>query len=560
MSSCSNNNYNNRATTSGTSTGSVTEDSGKYIVTGNLDCSDRDRGENYLQATTKTGKYGTFCMDKNGTWSYTLNNNDSDLATLDKGERATESFVVYSKDGSASKSVIVTVNGADEKAQSCNTTSVGGTTSGSVTEDAVVKTSGGKLTINGQNSCNGFTAVTKAGTYGTFTMKADGTWAYTIDNSKAVTQALTSDDAKTETFDVYTRAVNNYCGPDIAAVKKTITVTVNGADEQPTSTPTSSISGDADGTVKEDTTAMTVDTGRLMINGRNSDSGFVAQTINGSHGTFSIAVNGTWTYTIDNTKSVVQALNEGQKFDIDFLVSTKAVAASRCDPGTAAVTSTVKIHVLGTDEAPQAAPVVSGSTSGDTTEDSVLSHTGKLSVSGDTGFQALTNVAGTFGKLSMTTAGQWTYTLDNASEAVQSLAQDEMVNEYFTVKTASGVTQLLTMQVTGTNDAPVAVNDNFGQLGIDQGYRAYIDVTANDTDIDHGAQLSVLSVDAVSAHGAILSIDADGNIYYEGSAVLVPSETTVVDTFHYTVTDEHHATSIATVTVNLVGTSSSLPE
>src|SRR6476661_2153028 len=60
-------------------------------------------------------------------------------------------------------------------------------------------------------------------------------------------------------------------------------------------------------------------------------------------------------------------------------------------------------------------------------------------------------------------AGKWTYTLangtDGAASAVQSLAAGESHNETFTVRVSDGqggsADQVVTVTVTGTNDAPV---------------------------------------------------------------------------------------------------------
>lgn len=539
---------NSTAQISGDTTASVTEDSGRYTVTGDLNCSDADRGQSSLKSiSNKAGKYGTFSVDSSGNWTYKLDNSKSSVQSLDKGEKVYDTFDVWSYDGSAKKTVTVTVNGADEAPQSTGT-QVGGTTTGSVTEDASVKTASARLTIDGKTTSSGFNTLTKQGTYGTFTMKADGTWIYTIDNSKAVTQALNAGDKKTESFDVYTKAVNNYCGPDVASVKKTIVVTVNGADETPTSSPTA-IGGDAEGTVKEDTAAQTVDTGRLTINGQNSSSGFNALTKAGVYGTFTMTANGTWTYTIDNAKAVVQALNEGQKVIENFDVSTKAIN-NYCGPDTPSYTKKVVINVLGTDEAPQSAPVITGSTTGSTIEDVTLSSVGKLTVTGDTGFQAVTAVAGTYGSLSMTAAGNWTYSLNNTSSAVQTLNAAVAATDVFTVKSASGTTQVLTMTVTGTNDAPVANDDNAGWIDSSIGYRRLIDVLDNDTDIDAGHTLKVASVQGISDLGAIVSIDlATGMVDYDGSRVNADQDR--LDTFTYVTMDDNGATDVAVVTIGL---------
>src|SRR5690349_24759313 len=80
-----------------------------------------------------------------------------------------------------------------------------------------------------------------------------------------------------------------------------------------------------------------------------------------------------------------------------------------------------------------------------------------------------------------------------------------------------------------------------------------LDVLANDTDSDATAVLSVLSVDALSASGAALAINADGTIQYDPTAsaaldALAQGET-ATDTFSYVVTDQFGATATATGTI-----------
>ncbi|MFB9150844.1 tandem-95 repeat protein, partial [Roseovarius ramblicola] len=82
-----------------------------------------------------------------------------------------------------------------------------------------------------------------------------------------------------------------------------------------------------------------------------------------------------------------------------------------------------------------------------------------------------------------------------------------------------------------------------------------IDVLANDTDVDTGAVLSVSGFDLMSAGGAVISQNGDGTLRYEqGTAYdFLAAGDTAVDTFDYTVTDEHGATSTATVSVTVTG-------
>ena len=66
------------------------------------------------------------------------------------------------------------------------------------------------------------------GTYGALYIKSDGAWSYELDNDDADTQALTPDDAVSETFEL--RVTD---GTDAPSATKTLTITVQGSNDAP---------------------------------------------------------------------------------------------------------------------------------------------------------------------------------------------------------------------------------------------------------------------------------------------------------------------------------------
>ena len=60
-----------------------------------------------------------------------------------------------------------------------------------------------------------------------------------------------------------------------------------------------------------------------------------------------------------------------------------------------------------------------------------------------------------FGTYTLTADGVWTYTLDNDNAAVQALNAGQTLTDTFTVTTVDGTAQLVTITITGTNDAAV---------------------------------------------------------------------------------------------------------
>src|SRR5690606_361617 len=146
---------------------------------------------------------------------------------------------------------------------------------------------------------------TIAGTYGTLTLHADGSYTYELDNTLAATQALSPSNPGTETFS-YT--VKDREG---ATSTNTPTITVNGTNDQPviTSAPAAAL-----GTVTEQGTANPLQTNTVSgtLTASDVDTGdtktwSIAET-QGLYGSIAINADGTWTYTLDNNLPATIAL------------------------------------------------------------------------------------------------------------------------------------------------------------------------------------------------------------------------------------------------------------
>ena len=97
------------------STGSVTEDVAPFQIGGKLTVVDPDAAESGVVALAGVaGTYGTFNVDAAGNWSYLLNNASAAVQSLTAASQVTETFAVSSIDGTATRNVVVTVNGAAE--------------------------------------------------------------------------------------------------------------------------------------------------------------------------------------------------------------------------------------------------------------------------------------------------------------------------------------------------------------------------------------------------------------------------------------------------------------
>ena len=307
-----------------------------------------------------------------------------------------------------------------------------------------------------------------AGTYGKFSIDANGNWKYELNNSDPKVQALGAGEKLTETFTVTTAD----------GTTGTVTITVNGTNDKPT------IGGVATGDVKEDGTQEV--SGQLTktdvdVNDKHTWS--VNDNGKGQYGTFSVDTNGKWTYKLDNDSAQVQALKEGQK-----VTDTITVTVDDGHGGTA--TQVVTVTITGTNDAAVITPSKPGDDAGSVTEDDKLTTGGKLDVTdkdaGEASFKPQTDFKGDHGKFSIDANGNWKYELDNADPKVQALGVGEKLVETFEVVTADGTKGTVTVTINGTNDAPTIGGVAAGAVKEDgtttvSGQLTKSDVDTNDT-------------------------------------------------------------------------------
>ncbi|MEQ1829701.1 MAG: VCBS domain-containing protein, partial [Pirellula sp.] len=107
---------NDTATISGTTTGSVAEDDVINHTGGTLTVADPDAGQaSFQMPSSLNGIYGDFEFDvSTGGWTYILDNSRPATNALIAGQMVTDSLSVQSLDGSASRSIVITITGADE--------------------------------------------------------------------------------------------------------------------------------------------------------------------------------------------------------------------------------------------------------------------------------------------------------------------------------------------------------------------------------------------------------------------------------------------------------------
>jgi VCBS repeat-containing protein len=117
---------NQPAVISGTSTGSVTEDvdpdsDNLLEVSGKLNVTDSNAGEDNFVAGSRNGDYGSLMIDTAGNWSYAASNTQAAIQNLADGQTVSDSLVVNSVDGTE-HTVVIAIRGADEASTTAEVT------------------------------------------------------------------------------------------------------------------------------------------------------------------------------------------------------------------------------------------------------------------------------------------------------------------------------------------------------------------------------------------------------------------------------------------------------
>ncbi|AZO33054.1 adhesin [Mesorhizobium sp. M1B.F.Ca.ET.045.04.1.1] len=506
----------------GVSSGAVTEDvavdaSSHLNASGALTIADVDQGQSSFAAqagVAGSNGFGTFTLAADGHWTYSADNTQTAIQQLGAGQSLTDSFTAVSSDGTASQLVTVTIHGTNDVPV------IGGVSSGAVTEDVAVDASShlnasGALTIadvdQGQSSFAAQAGVAGSNGFGTFTLAADGHWTYSADNSQTAIQQLGAGQSLTDSF----TAVSSD-----GTASQLVTVTIHGTNDVPV------IGGVSSGAVTED---VAVDasshlnaSGALTIaDVDQGQSSFAAQAgVAGSNGfgTFTLAADGHWTYSADNSQTAIQQLGAGQSLTDSFT----AVSSD----GTASQLVTVTIH--GTNDV----PVIGGVSSGAVTEDvavdasSHLNASGALTIAdvdqGQSSFAAQAGVAGSngFGTFTLAADGHWTYSADNSQTAIQQLGAGQSLTDSFTAVSSDGTaSQLVTVTIHGTNDVPVIGGVSSGAVTEDVAVDASSHLNASGAltiaDVDQGQSSFAAQAGVAGSNGfGTFTLAADGHWTY----------------------------------------------
>ncbi|WP_061038139.1 VCBS domain-containing protein [Vibrio coralliirubri] len=470
------------AVITGVDTGTLTEDLTTQVQ-GQLSVTDSDLREDHFQASQVTSNFGTLSITKDGAWTYSLDNNNPVVQRLGQGSTATDTITVHSADGTPHQ-VTITVNGTNDAAV------IGGTNSGAVTEESQLQTSG-TLTVTDVDTGEAhFSNTDIVGNLGTLHLTDSGTWTYDLDNTNPTVQALRKGVTATDTITIHSAD----------GTPHQVTITVNGTNDA------ALIGGTNSGAVTEESQLQT--SGTLTVTDIDTGEAHFSNTdIVGNLGALHLTDSGAWTYDLDNTNPIVQALGVNK-------TATDTITVHSADGTPHQVTITVN----GTNDT----AVIGGTNSGAVTEESQLQTSGTLTVTDvDTGEAHFSNtdVAGSLGTLHLTDSGAWTYDLDNTNPTVQALGKGATATDTITVHSADGTSHQVTITVNGTNDTAVIMGTSTGDVHEGHTFTApdgsmtggYVDDRSPDH--QHG-NIGKLWNDEIHTDGHLSVVDADAGESY----------------------------------------------
>ncbi len=259
-------------------------------------------------------------------------------------------------------------------------------------------------------------------------------------------------------------------------------------------------------------------------------TGPVSSPVNGAFGSITIAADGSYTYTIDNTHAAVQALRTSANTLQDVFTYTMRDTAGSIS------TSQITITIQGSNDAPVAvvdtaiAVEAGGTNNGttgtnptgnvlanDTDPDSVANGETQTITGVAAGVHALasgsvaTSLNGNYGSIVLNADGTYSYTVNNNHAAIQALNAGDSLYDVFTytVTDTAGATSStqITITIQGSNDAPVASS-------IETSAVAYVE---NDGARTITSTLALADVDNASLSSAVIQIT--GN-YVNGEDLL----------------------------------------
>jgi trimeric autotransporter adhesin len=552
----------------GTGNGTAGSSAAGNVLTNDTDV---DSGDAKTVVSHGSATYGTVTINADGSYTYTVNNANTAVQALRTSSNTlvdTISYTVQDTAGLTSTATLtITLQGADDAPVAVADTGTAIEAGGTGNATAGSNAAGNVLTNDTDVDSGDAKTVVSHGsaTYGTVTINGDGSYTYTVNETNTAVQALrTSADTLTDTI--------SYTVQDTAGLTSTatLTITLQGADDAPVGVADAGTAIEAGGT--GNATAGSNAAGNVLTNDTDVDSGDAKTVVShgsATYGTLTINGDGSYTYTVNETNTAVQAL----RTSADTLTDTISYTVQ--DTAGLTSTATLAITITGADDAPvgvadAGTAIEAGGTGNGTAGSNAAGNvlTNDTDVDSGDAKTVVSHGSATYGTLTINADGSYTYVINENAAAVQALrtSADTLTDTIsYTVQDTAGLTSTATLTVTlqGADDAPVGVADagtaiEAGGTGnATAGSGAAGNVLTNDTDVDSGDTKTV-SAYAAATYGTV-TINADGSYTYivnnanTDVQALRTSSNTLVDTISYTVQDTAGLTSTATLTITITG-------
>jgi VCBS repeat-containing protein len=269
------------------------------------------------------------------------------------------------------------------------------------------------------------------------------------------------------------------------------------------------VAGVSSGLVRED--AGIAANGKLSI--IDPDAGqahFVPTDQDATYGHLTLAEDGAWTYRLDDSNPRVQSLPAGATVTDRILVGTV--------DGTPQM---ITIAIIGTNDAGR----IGGTSQGTVYEDVQTRATGILTVDdADRGQNQFLpcDIHGAYGTLHLQADGSWDYALADGQANVQSLGKGRTAVDSLTVHAIDGTSHVVTITVTGSNDAATITGTDAAAVVEDNGVIAGSltttgQLTVTDTDTGEQSFVAMNQARGVGGYGSF-TLAADGHWTYTADA------------------------------------------
>jgi len=307
---------------------------------------------------------------------------------------------------------------------------------------------GGKLNVTDNDEGESlFIAKAVSGNFGVLDIDTSGNWNYAADNQQQEIQNLAGNATLSDSL-----AVNSIDGTE-----HSVEITIIGVTD---SDFPAIISGNDNGNVTEDfdpdNNNLLESNGKLnIVDSDEGEAEFIVTTYNGIYGGLSMDVAGNWNYAAANNQASIQNLDTGT-----WLIDSLTISSL---DGT---THTITITINGADE-PNTPAIISGTDTGNVTEDidpdndNLLETNGNLNISDiDSGESAFisTSYSGTYGSLTINSAGNWSYAANNTQNVIQNLNAGNTLTDNLIVNSVDGTPHTVSITIAGANEI-IALSD-----------------------------------------------------------------------------------------------------